>query len=298
LTRFELAPETPIGDALRGASRFLLQAGVGSGNLDASLLLGKVTGLDRLHLLQHVGRALQDDERSAYLELVARRSTREPLQYILGTTEFMGLELEVTSDVLIPRGDTETLVEAVLDHEESLGPRAAALFADIGTGSGAISVALASYVKYFRGLAVDLSAGAARVARRNLARHALDERVTVIEGDGLVPLEGWAGQVDYLVSNPPYIASELADTLEPEVRDHEPHEALFPGEDALLWYRRFAGQGARLLRPGGVLAVEVGEGQAPDVEELLVAAGWTVLETRKDLGGIARVVVARRPAER
>ncbi len=297
MTRFELAPETPIGDALRGASRFLLQAGVGSGNLDASLLLGKVTGLDRLHLLQHVGRALQDDERAAYLDLVARRSTREPLQYILGSTEFMGLELEVTADVLIPRGDTETLVEAVLDHEESVGPREEAVFADIGTGSGAISVALASYVKYFRGVSVDLSPGAVRVARRNLARHDLAERVTVVEGDGFGPLESWAGGLDYLVSNPPYIAGELAETLEPEVRDHEPHLALFPGEDALVWYRRFAEEGARFLRPGGVLAVEVGAGQAADVENLLVTSGWQMLETRHDLGGIARVVVARRPEE-
>ena len=296
MTRFELAPETPIGDALRGASKSLRQAGVGSGNLDASLLLGKVTGLDRLHLLQHVARPLLDEELTVFLDLVMRRSSREPLQYILGATEFMGLDLELTADVLIPRGDTETLVEAVLDHEESVGPREEARFADIGTGSGAIAVALASYVRYFRGHAVDVSPAAALIARRNLARHDLSERVTVVEGDGLSPLENLAGTFDYLVSNPPYIAGELAETLEPEVRDHEPHLALFPGEDALFWYRRFAMEGARFLRPGGVLAVEVGAGQAPDVEQLLAASGWRLLETRSDLAGIARVVVAARPA--
>ncbi|HEY9898209.1 MAG TPA: peptide chain release factor N(5)-glutamine methyltransferase [Pantanalinema sp.] len=285
-----------IGDALHRGSAHLREAGVGTGNIEAALLLSMATGLDRLGLINHMSRELSAGELAEFEALINRRSTREPLQHITGKTEFMGLEFEVSPAVLVPRPDTEILVEAVLDLEEAEGAREGVLIADVGTGSGAIAVSLASYLKYARVVAVELSSEAALVAEANIARHQVGDRVELVLGDGLGPLKAHAGAITYLVSNPPYIPQEDIPGLEPEVRDFEPRMALTPpGDDPLVWYRRFAAEAGALLAPDGVLAVEVGIHQAQPVKALLEAHGWQDLSVRSDLGGIERVVVARRP---
>lgn len=294
-----------IGDALREGSRCLREIGLPSASLEVALLLGMATGLDRLGLHTRTATPLSTDQADAFRALMERRLRREPLQYITGSQEFMGLDFEVNPAVLIPRADTEMLVEAVLDSEEDRGanaplsadaPDAEPIWlADVGTGSGAIAIALASYLPYLRVLAIDLSEDALAVARRNAERHEVAERITFLHGDGLAPLEAHRGRLDYLVSNPPYILDEELLTLDPEVRDWEPRMALTPGADALHWYRRFAEEGEAYLKPGGMLAMEVGMGQAEAVAALLDQAGdWQPAELRKDLGGIQRVVTARR----
>lgn len=283
-----------IGDALYQSSRRLLDAGIDTGSLEASLLLGRATGFDRLGLITRTGDDLHDEAWDAFEQLMSRRLKREPLQYILGETEFMGLVFGVTPAVLIPRSDTETLIEAILDLEEERGATEAVTVADIGTGSGAIAVALAKHLPYMQVVATDLSPEALAVARVNAARHEVDSQIDFRLGDGLAPL---TTPVHYLVSNPPYISQGELAGLEPEVRDFEPVLALSPGADPLKWYRVFATDGAALVLPGGHLAVEVGAGQADDVANMLDASAlWEAVELRKDLGKIDRVVLARRKA--
>jgi release factor glutamine methyltransferase len=283
-----------IGDALYQSSRQLLDAGVDTGSLEASLLLGRATGLDRLRLINRTADELPPGDWEAFQTLLARRLRREPLQYILGETEFLGLAFDVTPAVLIPRPDTETLVEAILDLEEERGAPTPIVAADIGTGSGAIAVSLAKSLPYTRLVATDISPEALTVAHRNASRHEVTDQITFRQGDGLAALEG---PVRYLISNPPYIAEDELPGLEPEVRDYEPIAALTPGADPLRWYRLFATEGAAWVEPDGWLALEVGAGQADDVVSLLEASGaWAPPIVKRDLGGIPRVVLARRLA--
>ncbi|HEY9855375.1 MAG TPA: HemK/PrmC family methyltransferase, partial [Stenomitos sp.] len=184
--------------------------------------------------------------------------------------------------------------EAILDAEETIGQRDGVLIADVGTGSGAIAVSLASYLEYAHVIAVELSPEAAEVARRNIAKHELGDRVELVLGNGLEPLKAHAGKLTILVSNPPYIPEEDIAGLDPEVRDWEPHMALTPGSDPYVWYRRFAQEAPDLLQPGGLLAVEVGIHQATEVVRLLEESGrWTDISVHKDLGGIERAILAR-----
>lgn len=298
MSQFLLAPTTTIGDALQRGSAHLREVGIGSGNIEAAMLLSMVTGLDRLGLINYMTRELTTGEHDSFVALINRRGSREPLQHLTGSVEFMGLEFEVGPDVLIPRPDTEILVEAILDAEEELGQRPGVLIADVGTGSGAIAVSLASYLEYARVLAVELSSEAAEVARRNIQRHHLEERVELVLGDGLAPLAPHAGKLTILVSNPPYIAAADVAELEPEVRDYEPHLALTPGADPYVWYRRFAEEAPDLLQPGGLLAVEVGIHQAAEVQRLFQETGrFTDMSVHADLGGIERAILARTKAE-
>lgn len=281
-----------IGDALYDSSRQLLDAGIQTGSLEASLLLGQATGLDRLRLITSTADPLGDEDWGRFQELLARRLRREPLQYILGETEFMGLRFVVTPDVLIPRPDTESLLETILDLEEERGDTRPIRAADIGTGSGVIAIVLAKSLPYLTMVATDVSSSALAVAHANARAHEAQDQIDFRQGDGLAPLDG---KFRYLVSNPPYIAEPEVAGLEPEVRDFEPHLALTPGQDPLHWYRTFAGAGANFVEPGGYLVVEVGMGQAAEVAALLEASPhWEDIGGRKDLGGIERVVYARR----
>lgn len=295
-----------IGDALREGSRCLRDVGLPSASLEVALLLGMATGYDRLALHTRTATPLAPEQVQAFLALMERRAKREPLQYIVGHQEFMGLDFEVTPAVLIPRADTEILVETVLDAEEDRAAERRAgrdaeesaeneplWVADIGTGSGAIAITLAAFLPYVRVVAVDLSEEALAVARRNAEAHGVADRITFLCGDGLAPLEPYRGKLHYLVSNPPYIQAEEVLTLEPEVRDWEPRMALTPGEDGLYWYRLFAERAHDFLLPGGMLALEVGMGQSQDVVSLLAESGnWQPALIRSDLGAIERVVFA------
>jgi release factor glutamine methyltransferase len=281
-----------IGDALVESSRKLLDAGIDTGSLEASLLLGRATGQDRLRLINNTAEVLGVGVWGDFQALLGRRLKREPLQYILGETEFMGLVFEVTPCVLIPRPDTEALVEAILDLEEERAATHRIAIADIGTGSGAIAISLAKSLPYLDVVASDISPEAIAVARANAKRHEVFDQITFVQADGLAAL---SSPVRYLISNPPYIAEGEIEGLEPEVRDYEPISALTPGLDPLRWYRTFANEGASYVESGGWLAVEVGAGQAQDVRGLLKESGsWGEIVIHSDLGGIERVVMAQR----
>lgn len=282
-----------IGDALMSAARELLDAGIATGSLEASMLLGKATGHDRLGLITRTGEDLPKEQAEAFQSLLTRRLKREPLQYIVGEEGFLGLNLEVNPSVLIPRPDTEILVEAVLDLEEHLEAREGISAADFGTGSGAIAIALAKSLPYLHVVALDTSEEALKVARRNGDRHEVQSQITWVLGDGLDAL---AKPVTYLVANPPYIPEADLAGLEPEVRDHEPHAALSPGADGLAFYRRLAGpEGLAKVEAKGWLALEVGQGQAEPVVELIKAhPGWDEPVVLEDFGRIKRVVMAQR----
>lgn len=287
-----------VGDALRHGSVRLRELGLQSADLEAALLLGLATGLNRLSLITRTATQVPADQWATYQDFLARRENREPLQYLTGHQEFMSLDFEVGPEVLIPRPETEHLVEAVLDLEEDQGSPEAGhgrLAIDIGTGSGAIAVALASYVTSMRVVATDVSAEALAVARRNAAKHLVAERVEFRQGAGLAVVADLAGGADYIVSNPPYIPSAEIAELDPEVRDWEPLQALDGGPDGLAVLRELATGGPGILRPGGYLLAEVMAGQAPQVVALFEAAGaWEEVHTISDYGGHERVVVARR----
>jgi release factor glutamine methyltransferase len=235
--------------------------------------------------------------------LVARRLTFEPIQYITGEQEFYGLTLRVAPAVLIPRPETELLVEAVLKHFEHPVPHASRSDAwdpatnplrivDVGTGSGAIAIALAHHLPHASITAIDLSRRALAIARENVERHRLQRRVHLVVSDLLGAIANQQ-PFDAIVSNPPYIPVSDRPTLHPQVRDHEPSRALFAGPTGLEIYERLIPQALALLKPGGLLALEIGFGQRDALAALL--SSWRQVEFLDDLQSIPRVVLARRP---
>ncbi len=280
-------------DVLRRTTEFLRMRGCDAPRLDAELLLARGLGLARLDLYLQFDRPLLEAELAPCRELVRRRGAREPLAYLLGTKEFRSLDFEVNRDVLVPRPDTETLVEETLSF---LGERAgAATVADVGTGSGAVAVSLAHARPGLRVVATDVARAALAVASRNAARHGVADRVTFHEGPFLDPLPA-EPPLDAIASNPPYVLPEEEASLPPELR-FEPREALFvPGGDLEAIYGRLAEAALRRLRGGGALLVEVGDGQAARVEATLAAAGLAPVRRARDLGGAERVLVAVKAA--
>jgi release factor glutamine methyltransferase len=269
----------PVREALDSAVIALSAAGVDTPRLDAEVLLAHALGVDRLALVTDRERRVEGSAVRAFQDAVRRRSVqREPVAYITGTKGFRHIDLRVDARVLIPRPETETLVEAALDL-----PRGARVV-DVGTGSGAVALALKDERPDLDVLATDTSADALAVARANAERLGLD--VAFAEGD---LLDG-VGDVDAVVSNPPYVAD--SDTLQPEIAKHEPAVALYAGPEGLHVIRRLAAQAA--ASTARFVALEVGMGQAGEVAEVLRAAGFAETETRRDLAGIERVVAARR----
>jgi len=295
-----------VGEVLAAARARLAAAGVDGADREAAWLLAHVLGCPAGALIARRAEALSPDAAAAFEALVARRTAREPLQYILGTEEFMGLTFRVSPAVLIPRQDTAVLVEQAVARLARM-EREPLLVADVGTGSGAIAVAVAHLLPRARVLAVDVSEEALSVAAENARLAGVAGRVDFRPGDLLKPLMAWAdwggrspgsagdggkGPVcfDAILSNPPYIADSEIPDLMPEVRDWEPRIALSPGADGLAFYRRLAQEAPPLLRPGGFLAVEVGIGQAGAVTELLQAAGFRGIAVYRDTAGVDRAV--------
>ena len=270
------------GDALQHA-RARLAATSGNPRRDAELLLAYVLRCDLVALLAHPERPLSASEAIQYESVLMRRLRSEPMQYITGQQEFYGLAFEVSPDVLIPRPETEHLVEAVLKHVK---PNARII--DVGTGSGAIAVALAHALPQAQVTAVDVSPAALEVARRNARRNEVSDRVTFLQSDLLVAVEG--GDFDAVVSNPPYVAD--GEVLEPQVSNYEPHAALYAGPTGLEVYMRLVPQARKLLNPHGWLMLEIGFGQQAGVETLL--KGWNALSLVRDLQGIPRVIQAQK----
>jgi release factor glutamine methyltransferase len=268
-------------------------AGLDSPDLDSRILIGHALGLDHAALAAAATRRLGADEESAIAALASRRLTGEPVARILGYKEFWSLPLRIDAATLVPRPETETVVEVALAAVDSGGPRSRELrIADLGTGSGALILALLSELPNTFGIGTDTSAKALVVARDNARRLALS-RARFIACNMAAALRG---PFDAIVSNPPYIASGDIAALAPDVRDFDPHLALDGGTDGLSFYRAIAAAVPTLLMPGGVLVVELGIGQAEPVAHLFAAAGLAPSPPHPDLNGTPRALVARKRA--
>ncbi len=284
----EAAPT--VATILEEAARRLREAGVPDPRREAASILAFVLGTDRGGVVARKPDSVATGSAARFAELIALRALRTPLQHLEGRAEFRGLEFEVNADVLIPRPETEELVQAVLDA----GLPEAARVADLGTGSGCIAIALAVRRPAWRLHAVDLSAVALRVAKRNAAKHGVAERVAFVECDfATVPDDG-RGLYDAVVSNPPYIPEEEWRGLEPEVRDHEPKGALVPGPMGNEAYAALVRAAAIMLRPGGLLALELGWKSSDAVRSMVASSGFNDIGVQPDLQGIPRVLTARR----
>ncbi len=285
------AAATPTLAAKRYAvTETLRQAGIESPEADARLLVAHALGLDRAALIASGDRVLNLQEIAAIDAMVARRLKREPVSRIFGHKEFWSLSLDVTGAVLVPRPETETVVEAALDFVVRGGLRLERLrVLDIGTGTGALVLALLSELENATGVATDISPEAIDVARGNAGRLGLSARCDFVLCN---IADAVSGRFDLIVSNPPYIAHGDIATLEPEVRDYDPALALDGGIDGLDFYRAIAGQAQRLLAPGGRLIVELGAGQEAAVRSLFAASGLSVNPARADLAGIPRSLSA------
>ena len=272
---------------LKWTANYFAGKGIENGRLDAELLLAEILNLNRIGLYLNFDRPVQSDELAAFRALIERRARREPLAYILGRCEFWSLTFKVGPEVLIPRGDTETLVEAALKVLPQGG-----MLLDVGVGSGAIALAIAHERPDLQVEGIDLSPAALAIAAENAQLLGLAARVTLRQGD-LFALDG-SSQYDVIVSNPPYIASGEQATLMPEVRDFEPPLALFAGADGLDCYRALIPAATAALKDSGALLVEVGVGQAAAIAELFAVAGYVEIFTNRDLAGIERVVGGRK----
>src|SRR6266850_637228 len=301
--------------ALRDAIAQLESEHIPSAPLAAELLLMHTLGHDRAWLYAHPEHELDKTAHEKYFSLIARRASGAPTQHLTGHQEFWGLDFEVTPDVLIPRPETEHVIEVVLERLTIAAGNAASQLdaahriADVGTGSGCIAVALAHEFPGARITATDISAAALEVARRNAACHGVEPRIDFIECnllDALLhesratshpsfPVRASESRLlDAIASNPPYIGRNEAVTLPREVREHEPDTALFGGESGTEIYAPLIAQAAALLKPGGILVLELGHNSAEHVSRLLTAPVWSDLSLTNDLAGIRRVASARR----
>lgn len=276
-----------IGRILKWTERYFKQKNIESPRLDAEVLLSHILGRERIYLYVHFDEPLEPTELARYREAIKQRVQRVPVAYIIGEKEFMGLTFRVTADTLVPRPDTEILVQAAVERLRAHGE--APRFADIGTGSGAICLSVLHFLPKAQADTVDISPAARAVAEENAAALEVADRITFHTGDLLAPLAGQC--YDAILSNPPYIPDGDIAALAPEVRLKEPHTALAGGKDGLDFYRRLTADAPALLKDGGFLAVEVGIHQAAPVAAL-AAPSFSRTEILKDYAGIERVVIA------
>lgn len=281
-----------IAEALKDASERLRAGSVPNDLLDAQTLLAEALGKDRTYLIVNFNQQAPEDVLSKFRAMVNRRATGEPLQYITGHQEFFGLDFEVTPDVLIPRPETELIVEEtirIVQQERIVRP----VIVDIGAGSGCIAVALARELGDARVVASDISETALRVARRNAARHGLEDRIGFIASD---LLDAFAEEefADFILSNPPYVAEEEMPSLQREVRDWEPRLALTDSNDGLSLYRRLLKDAPLHLKPGGHLICEMGYRQSERISAMVNHQIWDGVSLLDDLQGIPRTIVLRK----
>ena len=281
----------------------LRDAGVPSFTLAAELLLLHSLGRDRTWLYAHPEEPIPEARTENFFSFLARRAGGEPTQYITGKQEFWGLEFEVTPDVLIPRPETEHIVEVALDRlavREIRAGRKQTLtgdglqIVDIGTGSGCIAIALAKELSAASIVATDISSAALGVARRNAARHGFGQRLHFVQSNLFDDLKVAAGNFDLIVSNPPYIGRNEKSSLMREVRDHEPEVALYGGEEGYEFYAELIAQAAGYLKAGGLLVLELGHNSLLAVRPLLEPPQWSHVAAANDLSGIARVIAAEK----
>lgn len=279
---------TSIAQAILQGANKLRKAGVPDERREAGSLLMYVLNRDRSYILTHAEAELSDEQVEKFSDSLDERGRGKPLQYITGRQEFFGLEFEVNSDVLIPRPETELLVEAALSL---VSQNEAPLICDVGTGSGCIVVTLLHKLPRARAVALDISPAALAVAKRNATRHGVHDRLSLITSDcfaGLGPASGPG--FDLIVSNPPYVAEPALDGLQREVRDFEPRAALVSGQDGLIVIRRLLLESRDYLKSGGLLIFEMGFDQHNAVRQLIDENSWKLLEMYDDLQGIPRTV--------
>jgi release factor glutamine methyltransferase len=276
-----------ISEAIRSATEALATAGVAEPRREAASLLMFVLNEERAYLAAHPDERLTAEYGATYLDAVQRRCRREPFQYIVGKQEFYGLEFAVGPGVLIPRPETELLVEAAIEvltgYEQ---PR----FLDIGTGSGCIAVSILKHVPEAVAVAVDISGAAIEIAKANAVRHAVDHRIEFVPSDLFANVRG---RFPLIVSNPPYVPQRDSATIQAEVRDHEPPVALFGGPDGLSVIRRLVFESPAHVQPRGWLMIEIGFDQADTVGEMFDKSTWSSVSFKKDLQGIPRALIAR-----
>jgi release factor glutamine methyltransferase len=283
-----------VAEATREAAQILNRSGVPEARREAASLLAHTIERDQTYLLTHPEHLLTSPDASRFRTLVERRAAGEPLQYITGRQEFFGLEFEVTPDVLIPRPETELLVETaleLLDETAAVGPPSVC---DVGTGSGCIAVAILHEHALARATGLDISHAALEVAARNATRHDVRSRLDLVASDCFAGLNTERARFRMIVSNPPYVAEAALSGLQREVRSFEPRVALTPGADGLRIIRRLIAGAPPLLLPGGHLLLEIGFDQHAAVRELIDTRVWRLLDIHKDLQGIPRTVALRK----
>ena len=303
-----VATDRSVRSLLKQGIGQLREANVPSFTLAAELLLLAVANRDRAWLYAHPEEILSADTTTQYFALLQRRANGEPTQHLTGKQEFWGLEFEVTPDVLIPRPETEHLIEVVLDRlalREFRAGRSPGLtgngitLVDVGTGSACIAIALAKELPDATVYAADISPAALNVAHRNAARHGFSDRIQFLESNLLEAFSPLAARhsppsFDLIVSNPPYVSRRTAETLSREVREHEPEVALYGGEEGYEFYAELVAQSHEFLKPGGLLVLELGYNSLPAVRPLLDPSHWTNVGVTNDLAGIPRVLAAER----
>ncbi len=278
-----------IAEAILEGANQLRKAGVPDARREAGSLAAFALGRNRTFILSHADEPVDEPSLKLLRGYFDERSAGKPLQYITGVQEFFGLEFEVTSDVLIPRPETELLIETAM----RLDPNAR-MICDVGTGSGCIAVTLAHQLPEARVTAVDVSPSALEVAKRNAARHSVGDRITFVVSDCFAELDSQQTVFDMIVSNPPYVADDDLSGLQREVRDFEPRPALQGGPDGLDVIRRLLDESANFLRTGGHLIFEIGFNQHSAVDELIDRRRWKLLDIHSDLQGIPRTVALER----
>jgi release factor glutamine methyltransferase len=280
-----------IAQAIAEGARALEDAIIDEPRRTASALLAHALSLDRAQLIIRSGEPIDEARYEKFNDFINRRAVGEPLQYITGHQEFYNLDFEVSRDVLIPRPETEFLIERVIALSQSVS---APIIIDVGTGSGCIAVTLAVNLPAASILATDISPSALDVARRNARHHKVDERIEFLEGDLLAPVGKLRGAIDILASNPPYVPTSDRESLQREVRDWEPEVALFGGEDGIDFYRRLLEEGREYIKAGGWMVCEIGYSQLEAISRMIDPRAWVVEEVTRDLQGIPRTLTVRK----
>jgi release factor glutamine methyltransferase len=279
-------------EAIQKSADFLGKKGVESPRLQAELLLAHLLKMPRMKLYLNFERALTPAETAALREFIKRRSQREPLQHIIGSTSFCGYEITVNRHALVPRPETELLAEAGWQFLSTLNSQPSTVL-DFGTGTGCIAIALATKCPNAKITALDVSPEALTLAKENTVRNKVTERIVLFQGDGFAALPK-EERYDLIISNPPYIASTEIETLQPEVRDFDPHMALDGGVDGLDFYRKLAAEAKPFLKLAGKIMLEFGDGQTESIRKIFETEKWIVEAAKGDYSQRARILIARK----